>query len=169
MNDISTRHTAGLFWVPGRSGVQGNKIADKLPRDDTVKKFVKHEPVLGDSPETGSKIDFGSYSNCKDQTYVLQSRVVTGLRTGNRTLRRHLYLMGLTNSPLCRRCEAEGRNLSPHSVRVRNSGFTQTCISGFLSWTQRKFKRGGNLKLQYRNWATITCIRLWGTKGPSKA
>ena len=37
----------------------------------------------------------------------IQSRVVTGLLTGHNTLRRHLHLMGLTNSPLCRRCGAE--------------------------------------------------------------
>ena len=33
-----------------------------------------------------------------------QSRVVTTLLTGHYTLRRQLHLMGLTNSPLCRRC-----------------------------------------------------------------
>jgi len=36
-----------------------------------------------------------------------QSRVVTGLLTGHNTLRRHLHLMGLPDSPLCRRCGAE--------------------------------------------------------------
>jgi hypothetical protein len=35
-----------------------------------------------------------------------QSRAVTGL-TGHNTLKRHLYLMGLSDSPLCRRCGAE--------------------------------------------------------------
>jgi len=33
--------------------------------------------------------------------------VVTGLPTGNNTLGKHLYLMGLTNSPLCSKCGAE--------------------------------------------------------------
>jgi hypothetical protein len=33
-----------------------------------------------------------------------QSRVVTGLLTGNNTLRRHLYLLGLLDHPLCRKC-----------------------------------------------------------------
>jgi hypothetical protein len=32
---------------------------------------------------------------------------VIGLLTRHNTLRRHLHLMGLTNSPLCRRCGAE--------------------------------------------------------------
>ena len=37
----------------------------------------------------------------------IQSRVVIGLLTGHNALGRHLPLMGLTNSPLCRRCGAE--------------------------------------------------------------
>jgi hypothetical protein len=36
-----------------------------------------------------------------------QSRAVTGLLTGHNTPRRHLHLMGLSDSPLCRRCGAE--------------------------------------------------------------
>ena len=41
-----------------------------------------------------------------------QSRVVTGLLNGHNTLRRHLNLMGLTNSPLCRRCGVEDETLA---------------------------------------------------------
>ena len=33
-----------------------------------------------------------------------QSRAVTGLLTGHNTLRRHLHLLGLLDSPLCRKC-----------------------------------------------------------------
>jgi hypothetical protein len=36
-----------------------------------------------------------------------QSRVVTGLFTGHNTLRRHLHIMGLSDSVLCRKCGAE--------------------------------------------------------------
>ena len=36
-----------------------------------------------------------------------QSRAVTGILTGHNTLRRHLHLMGLADSPLCRKCGAE--------------------------------------------------------------
>jgi hypothetical protein len=35
-----------------------------------------------------------------------QSRAITGLLTGH-NLRRYLHLMGLSDSPLCRRCGAE--------------------------------------------------------------
>ena len=33
-----------------------------------------------------------------------QSRAVTGLLTGHNTLMRHLYLLELLDSPLCRKC-----------------------------------------------------------------
>ena len=36
-----------------------------------------------------------------------QSRVVIGLLTGHNTLRRHLYIMGLSNNPTCRKCGTE--------------------------------------------------------------
>jgi hypothetical protein len=35
------------------------------------------------------------------------SRFIIGLFAGHNTLRRHLHLMGLSESPLCRRCGAE--------------------------------------------------------------
>ena len=43
-----------------------------------------------------------------------QSRAVTGLLTGHNTLRRHSYLMGLSDSPLCR-CGAEDET-SAHNL-----------------------------------------------------
>jgi len=41
-----------------------------------------------------------------------QSRAVTGLLTGHNTLRRHLHLIGLSDSPLRRRCGAEVETLA---------------------------------------------------------
>ena len=42
----------------------------------------------------------------------VQSRVVTGLLMGHNTLRRHLYLLGLLDSPLCRKCRVGVQILS---------------------------------------------------------
>ena len=47
-----------------------------------------------------------------------QSRVVTGLLTGHNTLRSHLYIMGLSNNPTCRKCGTEGET-SVHILCVR--------------------------------------------------
>jgi len=44
---------------------------------------------------------------CNKSFNRTQSRAVTGLLTGHNTLRRHLHLMGLSDSPLCRRFGAE--------------------------------------------------------------
>ena len=43
----------------------------------------------------------------------IQSRAIIGLLTGHNTLRRHLYLLGLHDSPLCRKCGA-GEETSAH-------------------------------------------------------
>jgi hypothetical protein len=60
-------------------------------------------------PEICSKTDFRSQSDCKARalSFKTQSRAVSDLLTGHNTLRRQLYLMGLTKIPLCRRCAAE--------------------------------------------------------------
>jgi hypothetical protein len=44
-----------------------------------------------------------------------QSRVVIGFLTGHSTLRRHLHIMGLMDSPLCRKCGA-GEETSAHGL-----------------------------------------------------
>jgi hypothetical protein len=43
----STQHIAGLYWVPGPAGVQGNQIANKLRRGGSVQKCAGTEPFLG--------------------------------------------------------------------------------------------------------------------------
>jgi ribonuclease HI len=40
LNDISIYHSVGLFWVPGQSGICGNKIANELARQRSVYQFV---------------------------------------------------------------------------------------------------------------------------------
>ena len=39
--------------------------------------------------------------------YRTQSRVVIGLLTGHNTLSRHLYIMGVCDDPICRKCGIE--------------------------------------------------------------
>jgi hypothetical protein len=51
-------------------------------------------------PSLGAKARFLPFNRA-------QTRAVTGLLTGHDALRRELHLVGLSDSPLCRRCGAE--------------------------------------------------------------
>ena len=69
-----------------------------LQSDATLSALNVRELISGPNPATGARL------LSLNRT---QSRVVIVLLTGHNTLRRHLHFMGLTNSPLCRRCEAK--------------------------------------------------------------
>jgi hypothetical protein len=136
LNDISALHAVGLYWVPGHAGVWGNEIAGGLARCGLASRFVGPEPALGVSrQDRKNKItcwltnqhwrQCQSLGNTLRQAQALilgpcpgtkarllsfsrmQSRDVTDLLTGHNTLSRHLCLMGLTDSPLYRKCWAE--------------------------------------------------------------
>ena len=47
LNDISTRHVVGLFWVPGHGGIWGNEIANKLAKGGSALRFYGPEQALG--------------------------------------------------------------------------------------------------------------------------
>jgi hypothetical protein len=140
LNDISTQHLVGLYWVPGRAGVWGIEIADELARDGSVLGFLGPEPAqgvsrldtrkkiscclvnqhwvrwrgLGDTQRQAQELISGPCLGPKTKFLSFnrtQSRAVTGLLTGHDTLRRHLHLLGLSDSPPCR-CGAEEGTLA---------------------------------------------------------
>jgi hypothetical protein len=148
LENISTRHAVGLYWVPGHAGVRGNETADELARNGSASDFVGPEPALGISrQDSRTRIDrwledqhqrrWGNLEGSQRQARELisgpsrstkikllsltrpQARVVTGLLAGHNTLRRHLHLMGLSESPLCRKCGAEDETSPTFSVGVR--------------------------------------------------
>ena len=47
LNDISTQHAVGLFWVPGHARIQGNEIADELAKGVSALRFYGPELALG--------------------------------------------------------------------------------------------------------------------------
>jgi len=68
-----------------------------------------------------------------------QSRAVTGLLTGHNTLRRHLHLMGLSYSPLCRKCGAQAET-SAHILCECKALASLLHIWAPSFWTQRTLK-----------------------------
>jgi len=126
----------GLYWVPRHAGVRGNEKADKLARSRSVQRFVGPEPFLGVSRQNIRRkmkrwmekqhleLWCGPCSTQRQDRELIsgpdlatearllsfnrtQSRVVIGLLTGHNTLRRHLYILGLCNNPICRKCGNE--------------------------------------------------------------
>jgi len=112
--------------------VRGNEITNKLARSGSVQQFVGPEPFLGVSRQNIRRkmkrwmekqhlALWRGFCNTQRQARELisgpnlatgarllsfsrtQSRVVIGLLTGHNTLRRHLYIMGLSNNPTCRK------------------------------------------------------------------
>ena len=133
LNDISTRHSVGLYWVPGHAGVRGNEIANELARGGSAMGFLGPKPAmgisrqdiqkkpslwlvnqhwaswraLGDAQRQARELISGPILGTKAKLLSFnrtQSRAVIGLLTGLNTLRRHLHLLGLLDSPLCRKC-----------------------------------------------------------------
>jgi ribonuclease HI len=139
LNDISARHAVGLYWVPGHAGVRGNETANELARCSSALGFIGPELALGVSrQDLRNKIsrwlgnqhwrcwqNLGNTQRqaqelisgpCRDTKIKLlsfnriQSRVVTGLLTRYNTLQKHLHLLRLMDSPLCRKCAADDEN-----------------------------------------------------------
>ena len=140
--------------------MRGSEIADKLARDVSVQRFVGPELFLGVSRQNiRRKIKCWMENQhlvlwrgpCSKQTQarelisgpdlatrarlmsfnVAQSRVVIGLLTGHNTLRRHLYIMRLSNNPTCRKCGTE-EETSVHILCECEALAYQTYTSGFL-------------------------------------
>jgi len=138
-------YVVGLYWVPGHAGVQGNEIAVGLARGGYALRFLGPEPVLGVSRQViSTKFNQWLFNqhwtsgpdlgHTQRQTRELisgpcpsfkakflsfnstQSRVVTGLLTGHNTLKRHLHLLRLIDSPLCRACGVK-EETSAHILR----------------------------------------------------
>ena len=62
-----------------------------------------------------------------------QSRVVIGLLTGHNTLRSHLYVMGLSNNPICKKC-GTGEETSGHVLCVCEAvaSLRHSCLGSFF-------------------------------------
>jgi hypothetical protein len=88
-----------------------------------------------------------------------QSRAVISLLTGYNTVRRHLYIMGLSNNPICRKCGTEDET----SVQIlcaceALASLVHAHLGSFFLNPEdiRKLSMGGQLELWYRNRAPLT-------------
>ena len=119
-----TRHSVGLYWVPGHArggsalefvgpqpglGVSRQDIRRRITRWLVNQHWIwwrglddshRQAPEVISGPCLGTKARFLPFNRT-------QSRADTVLLTGHNTIMRHLHLLGLSDSPMCRRCGAE--------------------------------------------------------------
>jgi ribonuclease HI len=55
LNNISTQHAVGLYWVSGHATLRGNEITNELARSGSVQRFVGPQPFLGASRQKKRK------------------------------------------------------------------------------------------------------------------
>jgi len=82
-------------WLVNHHGAQWRGLRDTQ----------RQAPEFISGPSLGTRAKFFTFNR-------IQSRVVTGLLTGHNTLRRHIYLLGLLGSPLCRKCGVREETLA---------------------------------------------------------
>jgi len=104
---------------------------------------------LGDTQRQARELILGPCLGAKTRFLPFnrtQSRAVTGLLTGHNTLRRHLHLTGLSDSPLCVRCGAEDET-SAHILCECDAlaSHSHACLGSFF----------------------LAHKLIWGTKSPS--
>ena len=94
--------------------------------DDTQRQA--RELISG--PSLGAKAKFLSFNR-------IQSRAVTDLLTGHNTLRRHLHLLGLPDSPLCRKCRVQERTSTHSFCECQALASLRHAYLDFLPWSRR--------------------------------
>jgi hypothetical protein len=166
LNYISTRHTVGLYWVPGHAGVRGNEITDRLARHGSAQRVVGPEPFLGVSRQTirkkmkrwiekqhlalwrgpcSTQWQARKLISCPNLATVArllsldrtQSRAVIGLLMGHNILRRHLHVMGLCDSPICRKCGTEEESSVHILCKCEALASLRHKYLGFFFWTRQ--------------------------------
>ncbi|KAJ8912793.1 hypothetical protein NQ315_002550 [Exocentrus adspersus] len=94
LESLAGQREVELVWVPGHMGIPGNERADQLARLGSGQPCQGPEPILG--------ITRGSIRAVLSKWRNLNQMV--GILTGHCRLRRHLYLIGIEESPLCLKC-----------------------------------------------------------------
>jgi hypothetical protein len=126
--------------VPGHDGIAGNETADQLARIGAEHLFTGPEPACGISFRVAKRavkdwmnrkhiIQWESITGCKQAKELIigpsakrskdllrlnrdQLRRMEGLFTGHCHLKGHLFKLGSTDDPTCKRCLEE--NEQPH-------------------------------------------------------
>lgn len=134
LNMLACDHEVRLYWIPGHENhLDGNSIVDDLAKRGAKNCEENSELKIGIAPAVGKLalktwatkmhlLRWKAEKECRQSRNMMSSlpklsqtrwlinqsrkhiRVVTGLLTGHNFLNRHLYIMGLSDSERCTKC-----------------------------------------------------------------
>ena len=135
INKLAENNNISLNWIPGHEGHMGNEVADRLAKRGSQMEILGPEPsvpiqssqlkkIVEEWCRTEHQKEWSKRTDCRQTKMLLpdvkhnmgksllnmpinQSRIATQILTGHANLRRHLYLMGMEDSPICEKCEEE--------------------------------------------------------------
>ncbi|KAJ8712396.1 hypothetical protein PYW07_005238 [Mythimna separata] len=135
LNQVGIHNQVTIQWIKGHSDSRGNDAADELARRGSSMAVIGPEPIVPlpfgylrnlvrkrtrdlhhklwvehsecrQAKEALPSID-GRFTKRILKLTKLQLRKVTAVTTGHGTLNKHLSVLGVTDSPLCRACMEE--------------------------------------------------------------
>ncbi|CAK1579532.1 unnamed protein product [Parnassius mnemosyne] len=135
LNEVCKNNNVTLQWIKGHSGSRGNDAADELARRGSALATIGPEPIIPIPFGNICSLVRRHFTNqhaqlwknlvdCRQArdalpeinsrlTKVLmrlnkpQIRIITSAITGHGTFNKHLFTIGVTDSPLCRACMGE--------------------------------------------------------------
>ena len=135
LNVLGAKYDVRLRWIRGHAGTHGNERADELAREGSSTPFNGPEPVVGIASALVTRAvkdftqqmceriwaahsgcrqakEFGVATDSKRAKLLLRlprtsMRALVSLFTGHGGFERHLYRMGLAESPTCSLCDQE--------------------------------------------------------------
>lgn len=134
LNELGSRNTLTIYWVPGHIDIYGNEMADELARKGSSTALLGPEPFCGVNSrlaEDALKTNFRSFwadfwsdtPGCRQAKSLLgppntkrskqllnlprnKLRAITGFLTGHCRLNKHLKVIGLREDAECRFCKS---------------------------------------------------------------
>jgi hypothetical protein len=117
-------------YLTTQNTTENNCFIPLAQNTTTLQPTHRQAQELISGPSLGPRVKFLSFNRT-------QSRVVTGLLNGHNTLRSHLYLLRLLDSPLCRGCGVKEETSAHILCDCEAMASLRHTYQGSIFWNRR--------------------------------